>query len=74
MSLRDLILGLMSPKMKADAEAESRTWVATCPRCLAESSVWDMGGVRYKAYGAKITLVRCTNCGKRSFMRLRQKA
>jgi ribosomal protein S27AE len=73
MSVRDLFLFFMPPSMKASAEAESRTWVATCPRCQAESSVWDMGGIRYKAYGTKITLVRCPKCGKNSFMRIHKK-
>ena len=74
MSLRDFIIGFMSPAMKADAETESRKWVATCPRCQQESSVWDMGGVRYKAYGMKTTLVRCPKCGKRSFMQIHRKS
>ena len=39
MSLRDIILWFMPPAMKVDAEADSRKWVATCPRCQAESSV-----------------------------------
>jgi ribosomal protein S27AE len=63
----------MPPAMKADAEADSRKWVATCPRCQAESSVWEMGGIRYKAAGTKITLVRCPNCGKQSFMQIQRK-
>lgn len=73
MSLRGLILGFMSPKMRVDAEEESRKWVATCPRCQQESSLWDMGGMRYKAAGTKITLVRCPQCGKQSFMQIRKK-
>jgi phage FluMu protein Com len=63
-SLRDVILRFMSPAMKADAEAESRKWVATCPRCQAVNSIWDMGGMRYKAAGRPIKLVRCPSCGK----------
>ena len=73
MSLRDLILWLMPAPMKSDAEAESRKWVATCPRCQAESSVWDMGGMRYKAYGTKIALMRCPKCGKASPMQIHRK-
>ena len=74
MSLRDIILWFMPPAMKVDAEADSRKWVATCPRCQAESSVWEMGGIRYKAAGTKITLVRCPNCGKQSFMQIHKKS
>jgi ribosomal protein S27AE len=74
MSLRDIILWFMPPAMKADAEADSRKWVATCPRCQTESSVWEMGGIRYKAYGTKTSLVRCPKCGKNSFMRIHKKS
>jgi phage FluMu protein Com len=63
-SLRGLIMRFMSPKMREDAEAESRKWVATCPRCQSINSIWDMGGMRYKAAGRPIKLVRCPKCGK----------
>src|SRR5262249_6398396 len=69
MSLRDVILKFMSPKMRAEAEADSREWIGICPRCKAENSIWDVGGIRYKAAGNKISLVRCAHCGKTGFMR-----
>lgn len=64
MSLRDIMMKFMSPKMRAEAEVESRKWQATCPRCQSVNSVWEMGGIRYKAAGRPIRLVRCPNCGK----------
>ena len=73
MSLRDIVMHFMSPKMKAEAEAESRQWIGICPRCQARSSVWDVGGVRYRAFGSKVTLVRCAHCGKAGFMRFEKK-
>jgi len=54
----------MSSETKADAEAESRKWTAVCPRCQSVNSIWDVGGMRYKAAGRPIKLVRCPNCGK----------
>ena len=73
MRLRDLILKFMSQQMRAEAEADSRGWVATCPRCQKANSIWDTGGIRYKGTGRPMTLVRCTHCGKASFMRFEKK-
>lgn len=64
MSLRDFILRFMPPRMRADAETESRKWVAACPRCQRENSVWDVGGIRYKAAGRPTMMARCPDCGK----------
>lgn len=72
MSARDLFLFFMPPKMKAEAEDESRRWVATCPRCQETNSIWDMGGMRYKAAGSPGALMRCSHCGKASFMQFRK--
>lgn len=72
--LRSFIMWFMPPKVKAEAEADSRKWVATCPRCQAVNSVWDMGGIRYKAAGHPIRLVRCPGCGKISPMQFDKKA
>ncbi len=45
-------------------EAESRSWMARCPHCCAEKSVWELGGIRWKAAGSPSTLLRCQACGK----------
>ena len=46
--------------MKRDSQA----WHIYCTGCGYSRSVWDCGGIRWKAksYG-KRTLVRCPNCG-----------
>jgi hypothetical protein len=64
MRLRDFILGFMPPKMRAEAESESRRWIAACPTCQSANSVWDVGGMRYKAAGKPIKLAQCPNCRK----------
>ena len=74
MSLRDFILRFMSPKLRADVEADSRKWIATCPRCQRTNSMWDVGGMRFRAVGRPSTLVRCMHCGKTSFMRFEKPA
>jgi RNase P subunit RPR2 len=44
--------------------AESKQWKFTCKHCGQVSSIWDAGGIRYKAAGKPTTLVKCIHCGK----------
>jgi hypothetical protein len=41
-------------------ERESREWAYECGHC---ESVWDSGGIRYKARGEKSYGGRCPACG-----------
>ena len=51
-------------------EAESRAWMVRCPHCGFERSVWDMGGIRYKAAGTSRNYMRCPSCGKRGWNKI----
>lgn len=62
MSMRSFIMWFMSPATKAKAEAESRKWIATCPNCGHEVSIWDLGGLRYKAAGTPSRGMVCASC------------
>lgn len=73
MSLRGLILKFMPAKMKAAAEADSRTWIGACKHCGAETSIWDIGGIRYKGSGRSTTRVKYAKCGKSGFVTFRKK-
>lgn len=57
-----LITGAVSPSLREKMEAESRTWMVQCPTCHFERSVWETGGIRYKAAGNPRRLMRCPNC------------
>jgi len=57
------------PWWAAAMEAESREWRGKCP-CGHEFSVWDAGGVRFKAKGTPRTAMRCPGCGQTSSMTL----
>lgn len=46
-------------------EADSKAWKLRCPGCEHERSVWEIGGIRWKAYGNPRWLLRCPNCGER---------
>ena len=48
------------------AEADSRTWMVRC-RCGASRSVWDEGGIRWKAAGRPWWYRKCPTCGRRSW-------
>lgn len=54
---------IMPKKWFEAAEADSRRWVFTCP-CGNEQSIWDSGGIRWKAAGKSKTGIRCLACGK----------
>ena len=48
----------------SDMEAESRKWMALCRECNTAKSIWDHGGIRWKAGGNPSTRLKCTSCGK----------
>ena len=51
------------PKRWAESmEADSRAWKVTCSKCAHVISIWDMGGIRWKATGGKKLLWRCPAC------------
>jgi hypothetical protein len=44
-------------------EKESREWMMQCNSCGFERSVWDTGGIRWKAAGEPIRYMLCGSCG-----------
>lgn len=59
-----LVLALMPRRLARDIEAESRAWRLKCP-CGHERTVWEAGGVRWKARGNPEWWARCPACGER---------
>ena len=43
-------------------EADSRRWKSHC-KCGGSISIWDLGGLRYKAAGRPLRGFRCRACG-----------
>lgn len=66
MKIRDLILRLAPADTRAEMEAQSRRWLATCPKCGVATSIWAHGGLRYKAAGEPSKRLRCPACGEQS--------
>ena len=60
----------LSPSLFRKIEAESRRWMMQCQRCHYEISVWDYGGMRYKALGPVWRFGRCANCRRLGMMRV----
>ena len=45
----DTQLSFLGADARARAEEESKHWMCECPHCHQKTSLWDMGGIRYKA-------------------------
>jgi hypothetical protein len=63
-SLQKMIVAFLPKKWAASVEAESRTWVACCSSCGFERSVWELGGIRWKAAGNERRYLYCPKCGQ----------
>lgn len=50
-------------------EEESKQWRFTCS-CGKEWSIWDMGGIRYKAAGNPNIRVKCPQCAKVQMLKI----
>lgn len=71
MSLIQKVFKSVLPRAKAEAmEAESRRWLAECGNCGHARSLWDLGGIRWKATGKPRTYLKCPQCGKRAWHKI----
>jgi hypothetical protein len=61
--IQKLLLAVLPGASAKSMEAESREWIYTCP-CGHTCSVWDLGGVRWKAAGTPGRVMKCPRCGK----------
>lgn len=65
-----VISGIVPRTWAESMEAESRAWMVLCRSCGFERSIWELGGIRWKATGSKWTWGRCPNCGKRGWHKI----
>jgi hypothetical protein len=61
--IQKLFLAVLPESWAKSMEAESREWMCTCP-CGHSRSVWEMGGIRWKAAGNPRRLLKCPSCGQ----------
>jgi RNase P subunit RPR2 len=59
-----LILHYLPAAWTAEIQRESESWRIRCLHCHHSRSVWEAGGIRWKARSVgKRTLVHCSHCG-----------
>jgi len=63
-SLQKFVIAILPKKWAARMEAESRTWMARCSSCGFERSIWEAGGIRWKAAGTERRYLSCPECGR----------
>jgi hypothetical protein len=69
-----LFKALASREMFAAMEAESRAWMVQCEGCGYERSIWEMGGIRWKAKGTRRLFSNCANCGRKRWHTIHKKS
>ena len=61
---QQLLRAIVPRRLAEEIETESRSWMVRCNTCELECSVWEVGGVRWKAAGRPSRLVHCPRCGR----------
>jgi hypothetical protein len=61
-----LLTAVLPRSWAEDMRAESLRWMIRC-ECGFERSVWEVGGVRWKAKGNPRYLASCPQCGQKSW-------
>ena len=71
--IQKLFKMFVSQATYAEMEKESRAWMIQCEKCKYENSVWELGGIRWKAAGKPKMYRLCANCGERGWHQLYKK-
>jgi uncharacterized protein with PIN domain len=72
--IQKLLMSVFPRNMAAKMKAESEDWTLECPSCKHEVSIWEIGGIRYKATNKSQLWSRCPGCRKYGWMRLYRKS
>jgi hypothetical protein len=60
--IQRLIVSIVPRSWAQSMEAERRAWLARCGVCGQERSIWELGGIRWKAAGRPRRLLPCPTC------------
>ncbi len=60
------LAAVLPQRLMAAIEADSRLWMVRCS-CGFARSVWEIGGIRYKAAGEPRWFRKCPQCGQRTW-------
>ena len=62
--IQKFFLAILPQKWGESMRSESEQWQIRCCTCGASRSVWDAGGIRWKAASSgKRIMIRCEQCG-----------
>jgi hypothetical protein len=62
--IQRLFMRLLPRRWAEQMKADSQAWRIRCTGCNRSRSIWEIGGIRWKAYSrGKRTIVRCSQCG-----------
>lgn len=64
--IRRILTAVLPRRWAESMEASSRSWVVRCS-CGFAQSVWDWGGIRWKAAGQPRWYMKCPQCGRSSW-------
>ena len=67
--IQSLMLSILPRSWGESMEADSRRWLIHCS-CGHEQSIWELGGIRWKATGEPRTFRKCPACGQRTWQRI----
>jgi translation initiation factor 2 beta subunit (eIF-2beta)/eIF-5 len=72
--IQKLVTFLLPKQWSAAIQAESDSWLLTCSVCGSVRSVWEVGGIRFKAASVgKRTMIWCAQCGQLRPMSMHRK-
>lgn len=73
MAAKHRFLKLILPTRAYEAVKDrTKLWLIEC-KCGHKRDLWDLGGVRYKAIGKPLRLLKCPKCGKTTWQKIRKK-
>jgi len=64
--IQELLTTVLPKAWAEEMRAESLSWMVRCP-CGFERSVWEIGGIRWKAKGSPRRWGVCPQCGQRTW-------
>ena len=64
--IQQIFLRLVPRRWAESMVAESRAWHARCP-CGYSRSIWDLGGIRWRAAGNPKRKLNCPECGQQTW-------
>ncbi len=72
-SIQRFLKKILPDSWAESMERESSEWFICCSECDFEKSVWEAGGIRWKAAGETKTKANCANCEQNTWHKIYRK-